>query len=210
MNPDDPIPAPDSADALGDAALHAFGVLSADAARAFEARVDADRTLEAELEACRAVVGDLALLAPASAPPADLLHRVLLRVREPMRPSTPFAAVIQDARVEGKRFVLGGDGGFVPLRVEGVTARTLHRDAAAGYATVLVRMAPGASYPAHRHADDEECYVLEGDLQVGEQDMVAGDYQLAPRGSLHPVQSTRGGCLLLLRSSLHDELVQAG
>jgi len=37
--------------------------------------------------------------------------------------------------------------------------------------------------------------------------MRAGDYQRAETGSTHPVQSTRGGCLLLLTSSLRDELV---
>ena len=74
--------------------------------------------------------------------------------------------------------------------------------------TMLIRMAPGTAYPAHRHGGAEECYVLEGDLHVGDDIVMhAGDYQRAEAGSTHPVQSTRGGCLLLLTSSLRDELV---
>jgi hypothetical protein len=36
--------------------------------------------------------------------------------------------------------------------------------------------------------------------------MKSGDYQRAEKGTLHEVQSTEGGCLLLLVSSQHDEL----
>jgi quercetin dioxygenase-like cupin family protein len=70
---------------------------------------------------------------------------------------------------------------------------------------MLVRMAPGTSFPAHVHNGPEECFVLQGDLTIGPATMATGDYQYAPPGSSHPVQSTRGGCVLLLTSSLSDE-----
>jgi len=72
---------------------------------------------------------------------------------------------------------------------------------------MMVRMAAGTSWPAHIHAGPEECYVLAGDLRVGELHMHAGDFQRAEAGSRHGVQSTEGGCTLLLVSSLHDTLV---
>ena len=37
--------------------------------------------------------------------------------------------------------------------------------------------------------------------------MKRGDYMVADEGSLHGVQSTDGGCLVLIVSSVHDELV---
>ena len=40
--------------------------------------------------------------------------------------------------------------------------------------------------------------------------MRAGDYQRAAGGSQHPWQSTRDGCLLLIVSGLHDELLPDG
>jgi hypothetical protein len=53
--------------------------------------------------------------------------------------------------------------------------------------------------------------VLQGDLRVGPTlHMRAGDYQRVEKGHQHPVQSTDGGCLLFIVSSLHDELVVAG
>jgi hypothetical protein len=39
--------------------------------------------------------------------------------------------------------------------------------------------------------------------------MRAGDFQRAEAGSVHPVQSTDGGCLLLITSSLDDELLES-
>ena len=70
-------------------------------------------------------------------------------------------------------------------------------------------MAPGTSYPGHRHAGVEECYVLEGDLRVGDLVMRAGDYQRAAIGSVHGVQSTEGGCLLLVLMSDRDERLES-
>ena len=37
--------------------------------------------------------------------------------------------------------------------------------------------------------------------------MHAGDYQRMGGGTVHPVQSTEGGCVLFIISSLHDELM---
>lgn len=220
MNPSDPkFAPPPPSDDEAQAALHALGALDPVAAAQFEARVDEDRTLECELGGFVATVGDLGLVTAAEAPPASVLKRLLDRVRptgaeQPTAPPvTPFAAVVQQARAlaaTGMTYLSGDADGFTPLTLPGITARTLHRDDDAGYATVLVRMQPGAHYPAHRHGGDEECYVLEGDLQVGDDlQMRAGDYQMAARNSIHPVQRTAHGCLLLLRSSLHDELIAA-
>ncbi len=71
---------------------------------------------------------------------------------------------------------------------------------------MMVRMEPGASYPAHRHGGAEECFVISGDLRTGAVHLRAGDWQRADAGSRHPVQSTDGGCVLLLVSSLDDTL----
>jgi len=84
------------------------------------------------------------------------------------------------------------------LPYPGLHKRLLHLDCASGRYTALVRMAPGASYPAHDHAGVEECLVLEGDLHVGGEVLRAGDYQRALAGSHHVEQTTEGGCLVLL------------
>jgi quercetin dioxygenase-like cupin family protein len=51
--------------------------------------------------------------------------------------------------------------------------------------SMLVRFAPGASVPDHRHAVHEDCLMLEGEMFLGDILLRAGDYQLAPAGGGH-------------------------
>jgi len=99
------------------------------------------------------------------------------------------------------------EGGWEKTGVEGVSIRRLFVDSDRNQFTGMVRMAAGATYPRHVHNGAEECLVLEGDLHVGDLVLHAGDYQRAPAGSLHGIQSTEGGCLLLITSSLSDDFV---
>ena len=99
------------------------------------------------------------------------------------------------------------EGEWEPIGIPGITVKRLAVDAVRECVTMLVRMKPGSAYPPHRHAAHEECYVVDGDLRVGEEILMrSGDYQRAPAGSRHAVQSTEGGCTLLITSSQHDEL----
>jgi len=105
-------------------------------------------------------------------------------------------------------FVLKADvGELEPTGVAGVTAKALFVDPATDRITMLVRLEPGATYPAHRHAGAEESYVLEGDVSDGVVSLHAGDYLRKDGGTLHEAQSSDTGCFMLIVSSLHDELV---
>ena len=59
----------------------------------------------------------------------------------------------------------------------------------------------------HVHHGSEECLVLEGDVADGDLEMTAGDYVRFEEGTQHGPLRTRGGNLLLIVSSLHDEIV---
>jgi anti-sigma factor ChrR (cupin superfamily) len=72
---------------------------------------------------------------------------------------------------------------------------------------MLIRMQPGSSYPAHRHGGPEQCLVLEGDVEVNGMTFHAGDYQCMLHGSVHNITRTTNGCVLLIVSSQHDELL---
>ena len=65
--------------------------------------------------------------------------------------------------------------------------------------TFLLKLSPGAKLPAHDHAMEEECLVLEGDAYIGGEEVFAGDYHLAHVGSKHGILGSRNGALLLLR-----------
>jgi len=72
--------------------------------------------------------------------------------------------------------------------------------------SMLVRLAPGASYPAHTHADVEELHLLEGELWIDDRRLEPGDYNVgAPGASDYRVWSETG-CTCLLVTSSEDRL----
>jgi quercetin dioxygenase-like cupin family protein len=80
----------------------------------------------------------------------------------------------------------------------GVEYKVLRRHATAGGLTLLLRFAPGADYPAHRHPAGEEYFVLEGSLEDGGRTYRTGDYVYYPPGSAHRPASREGSTLLVL------------
>ena len=66
-----------------------------------------------------------------------------------------------------------------------------------GRQTILVKVEAGAVYDGHNHEEDEELYLISGDLTIGGVELRPGDFHLAPKGSRHPAATTRGGCLCL-------------
>lgn len=85
--------------------------------------------------------------------------------------------------------------GWKPLR-PGVD---IHRLAGAdgGPSVALLRYAPGARVPAHRHAGFEVIYVLDGAQSDERGTYGAGTVVVNPRGGKHSVWSD-GGCLVLI------------
>lgn len=67
--------------------------------------------------------------------------------------------------------------------------------------SMLVRLGPGTTFPAHYHPADEETYVVEGETWFGDVHLVAGDYHLAPKGTTHGEVRTEKGCVLLIRKA---------
>jgi anti-sigma factor ChrR (cupin superfamily) len=174
----------------------------------FEAHLTDCPLCRPEVDALEAVVAGLALAAPEAEPSDAVWEQVQAQLANEVQTWRGWTADDPTAGPLGLFLARGDERAWEPTGVMGIEAQRLFQDTEADRVTMLVRMAPGTSYPAHVHGGPEECYVLEGDLAVGEGlEMRAGDYQRAETGSTHPVQSTRGGCLLLLTSSLRDELV---
>ncbi|TWT41726.1 ChrR Cupin-like domain protein [Phycisphaerae bacterium RAS1] len=196
------------------AALYAAGAMPAEQAAAFEAHLATGcSACESELRSYDGVVEQLSLAVAPVPPDAEVRAAVLERIQGPRAAGHSAHA---DAQVwkqwsadptEGMFIRRANEGEWTETGVAGVRVRRLFADPAKDQITMLVRMDPGAAYPAHRHAGPEECLVLEGDLQIGDIAVLsAGDYQRAGQGSRHVVQSTQSGCLLLIVSSLSDEL----
>lgn len=201
-NPDD--------DTLARLVEHAMGNLSAAEARELDEHVAGCESCRSELRSLRESVDSLHLAAHAEEPARDLFPRIRERIARSAKVQpwkdwqhAPVASASPDS------FIVRGAGeeSWEKTSIEGIDVRSLSVDREADRVTMLVRMAAGTSYPAHRHGGAEECFVLEGDLNVGAERMKAGDFQRMEEGSCHPDQSTDGGCLLLITSSLRDELL---
>jgi quercetin dioxygenase-like cupin family protein len=178
------------------AALHALDLLDATERDAFEQRVGSSPALRSEVRALRESAGRLAESLLPLPPPAGLKGRLLARVRAEAGAMPPS---IHEQRA--------ADAEWEATGVTGVSVRRLCFDPKSGLATILVRMEPGANYPAHRHSLQEQCLVLEGDLRCGDAEYAKGDFIQADQGSDHPALSTTEGNLLLVVGSRSNEFL---
>ncbi|HVS11011.1 MAG TPA: cupin domain-containing protein [Planctomycetota bacterium] len=199
----------------GSAELHLLGVSSEDESAAWlRHREDGCARCDSELASARRALASLDLAfaletAPQAEPPPELRARLLERVEAERRADQGqvWKRWRGDARAEGGLSTIRAEeGAWQSTAFDGVEVKPLSVDARRRFVTMLVRMAPGSSYPGHRHAGREECFVLSGELKVGGRVLKQGDYQLADTGSHHGVQSSDTGCCLLIVSSQDDEL----
>jgi anti-sigma factor ChrR (cupin superfamily) len=86
--------------------------------------------------------------------------------------------------------------GYRPLR-PGVDILYLYEDEASGASSALLKYAPGAQVPEHRHEGYEHVYVLAGEQMDERGRYPAGTFVINPPGTSHHVRSPEG-CLVLI------------
>lgn len=127
----------------------------------------------------------------ASAPsPGDALS--IARVRRKL------LARVAEAQRARHVTVRAADGQWQPFG-PGLTLKVLHEHE--GVMSYLVRLAPGATLPPHRHPIDEECVVLEGSLRIGDLEVGAGGFHLGRQDVLHMPIVSEQGALIFLRGA---------
>ena len=88
----------------------------------------------------------------------------------------------------------------------GIECKLLATDSKRHRVSMLVRLAPGASYPPHTHAGVEELHLLDGELWIDERKLFPGDYNYgAPSAGDERVWSETG-CTCVLVTSIEDIL----
>jgi anti-sigma factor ChrR (cupin superfamily) len=202
-------------------ALYAAGALTSQESEAFESQLDANDAEAADataaLHSFGAVVQSLADALPPATPSAAVRARLLARIAaEPDAAAAPGHPTPAPARKRAERRRRSPDwyiqrdsaDAWEESRFPGVQVRKLFVDFARKEYTALVRMAPGCRYPAHVHNGTEECIVLSGDLRSGDEVLHAWDYQRAAPSTRHAALTTQDGCLLLIRASLTDEVIE--
>ena len=137
--------------------------------------------------------------AGAPAPRPEVRDRLMARIRAEASPAP-----------EGFAFNLAAhDDNWVPHPVPGIRMKVLAMNLERGYATLLLDVAPGVSFPPHHHEGAEECYVISGTVFTCGRRFGPGDFIHADGGTDHGELRTDAGCQVLLVVPPADYMVQA-
>ena len=188
------------------AALYALGALDEEEVQAFEQHLEEGcASCQAELEGSKAVVGQLGHSATVVTPRVSLRAELMKRIKNEGKGSDVLNPQAKEVET-GLTFVRASDELWQEV-MPGILFKPLSVDTAQGRMTALVRMAPGVTYPPHRHTAPEEFYCLEGTCFIGGQVLYPGDYHRAEIGTIHHETSTKDGCLILGIFSPNNEML---
>ncbi len=174
------------------ASAHAVGASTATEAARIEALAADDADLRAELASFRDAAAAVAIGQPAtSSPSAAVRAAVLAQVA-----CTPQGRPAGTG--EGFLFRFRDEGGWQTTPMPGLRIRLLSTSNDLGHRTILVDLAPGASFPAHDHGGSEDLMVLSGDLVTEGRTLRAGDFLHAGPGTHHSALVSPNGCVALI------------
>ncbi|MEP7361828.1 MAG: cupin domain-containing protein [Acidobacteriota bacterium] len=183
------------------AVLYLLGLLDPGASRSFEAMLQSS--------------GGEAMLAfrpfaDAAAESAGAYDRELPRAALKSRLMERIRTTDQECRQKA-RPMLGAirmnEGVWRESGIQGVSYKVLFYDRARGLITTLVKMEPGASFPAHHRLKPEQCLVVEGDLWHEDHEYGPGDFTWADADSVDPQLRSKNGNVLLIIGSHETKFV---
>jgi anti-sigma factor ChrR (cupin superfamily) len=180
---------------LGLACAYALQALPVSELPAIEAHIASCPDCQRELESLRPVVNRFVswptdVLRPTTA----LQERLALRIAEEAGKQPVLPPARRWSEPEWEQVARGIECKLLATDTEG------HR------VSMLVRLAPGASYPAHTHAGVEELHLLDGELWIDERKLVPGDYNNAAPGTGDQRVWSETGCTCVLVTSTKDVL----
>jgi anti-sigma factor ChrR (cupin superfamily) len=174
---------------------YALQALPADEVPAIQAHIASCPDCRRELESLRPVV-DTFVSWPTDVlrPTASLQARLARRIAEETGKQPVLPPARQSSDPEWERVA------------PGIECKLLATDTERHRVSMLVRLAPGASYPAHTHAGVEELHLLEGELWIDERKLFPGDYNYGAPGASDERVWSETGCTCFLVTSTKDTL----
>ena len=100
--------------------------------------------------------------------------------------------------VGGSTYVKPDQIDWKPSPFPGIQIKVLYEDKAKGELTCLLKWAPGASLPMHKHPEIEQTWVLEGSFYDHDGICKAGEYVWRTPGSIHETHSETGAVILAI------------
>lgn len=176
--------------------VHALRALPAEEGMALEAHVATCVRCREKLQKTRGVVDSFVAWPTDVLRPAALLWTSLLR-RIGVDDSSVIAGLRPQQSWEETEWEDVGPG---------IACKLLGTDEDRERVSMLVRLAPGASYPAHTHAGVEELHLLDGELWIDQVKLCPGDYYRAEPGSSDERVWSETGCTCVLIASPQDIL----
>jgi anti-sigma factor ChrR (cupin superfamily) len=184
------------------ASAYALGALSLHEIRVFEDLISSfDEGELKDLDELERTVAALAFLAEPVAPSPSVKDKLLAQINsQTTNKKSDLSKVLQTVTVRAD------EGDWIDFE-PGIQIKPLFNDQFNKTVTTLMRMQPGSSLPEHKHIGVEQCYVISGEMIVGETHYVAGDFFVAMPDTIHKTVTSEIGGLILIVSPDHYEVV---
>ena len=178
---------------------YALQVLPASEVAGAEAHIASCPDCQRELASLRPVMDRFVswptdVLRPITSLQARLAHRIAEETGKPLVPPPELPAGRQWSEPDWEQVA------------PGIECKLLATDTERHRVSMLVRLAPGASYPAHTHAGVEELHLLDGELWIDERKLFPGDYNYGAPGEGDERVWSETGCTCVLVTSTKDIL----
>ena len=174
---------------------YAAQALAASELAAAEAHIASCPDCQRELESLRPVVNRFVCWpTDVLRPTTSLRERLALRISEETGKQPVLPPVQRWSEPEWEQVA------------SGIECKLLATDTERHRISMLVRLAPGASYPAHTHAGAEELHLLDGELWIDGRKLVPGDYNYGVPGAGDERVWSDAGCTCILITSTEDVL----
>jgi anti-sigma factor ChrR (cupin superfamily) len=169
--------------------------LASNKVAAVEAHIASCVECQHELESLRSVVNQfVSWPTDVLRPTASLQMRLALRIAEETGEQPMLPPAQQWAEPDWEQVA------------PGIECKLLATDTERQRVSMLVRLAPGANYPAHTHAGVEELHLLAGELWIDERKLFPGDYNYGAPGANDERVWSETGCTCVLITSTKDIL----
>jgi hypothetical protein len=132
-----------------------------------------------------------------------LFERIGAKVPEPMAKHVSEDSLLAELRARAETVEWKG---YTPI--PGAEVGVMQVDDESREVYCFVRSFGAVKFPVHRHAGEEEIIVLEGDLRISEKSYFPGDRIFSTMGTVHQPETDQG-CLIYLKTSLDDELLNS-
>jgi quercetin dioxygenase-like cupin family protein len=175
--------------------LYALRVLPASEASKMEGHLSTCRQCRRELETLQPVLDSLAHWPTDVLRPDDSLwDRLIERIGAETTQESARSSSSQSTQPEWEDVS------------PGISCKILAGSADGDRVSMLVRLAPGAAYPPHRHSGVEELHLLDGELWIDGRKLYPGDYSRAEAGTADQFVWSEAGCTCVLITSPNDVL----